>query len=190
MRKYLTYIIMILFIISIFANLYFLFPLNNAKDSLPLPYESEVTAGEMDKPELNNPIDDFFKQEIYPNSGSTTVEINVNAMLYRDAWKAEMDNAHEMLLSRAHEELKGYIEASQEQFITFCETEIEVAKSMFSDGYETESGGHVFYGSGAPANGNYAVAKLYKQRTFDLFYYLANIGEDIAFAFDKDVFLD
>ena len=187
MKRYLKYLVFSFLIISIFANIYFLFLQKNSHNISQLNIDHPLKENE--KLELQNPIDIFFENEVYPDSDGSAIETSVNAGAYQAAWKAEMDNAYSQLLNRAHEDLRNSIIASHEQFILFSDNEFYLASSIFSDGYGDEQGMYeenVNYGSDASVNGVYTVGRLYKQRTLELFKYLQLIGEDISFVFNEE----
>ena len=194
MKKYYNLIIIALLISSVSINFYLIFKTTPQEEAKAETYDPYASLSErLRELESNNPIDAFFDQEVYPKTGTSTMVRNYNCYIYSGAWQSEMADAYSKLLGVAHKDLAEYIISSQEHFELFCEAETEVAGATYSDGYGDELGEYgetISYGSGARAFGVYTVAKLYKQRTFELFSYLADIGEDITFVFDKEVFLD
>jgi|GEM_PF-6607257 len=179
MKKYLPFLLTALLIASVALNIF----LVATKEPAATPVNIEA----------ENPIDDYFFNEHFPNQGGSAIEYRMGAANYKNAWAAEMNHAYDRLEDRAHADMKLRIRESKSLFTAFAENEIYLGMAPLSDAYGNEIGEYgesIHYGTGAPGMGSEVAAALYKKRTLEIFEYLSYISEPISFIFDKDTFLE
>lgn len=146
----------------------------------------------MDSEILNNPIDKFFEE--YAAKGDTTLELNVQAVRYSELWEAEMNYCYDLLIRRAHTNIKEELRLSKLEYYDFIEKEFNIAMAVeASDGFGNETGQYgkeIGYGTIAPTCGSYATAELFKYRTIQLHNYLDHINIEYKYVFNKDSLLE
>ncbi len=145
----------------------------------------------------NNPIDRFYDK--YTIEAFSTPEEAAAAACERDIWKAEFDNAYQMLRGMANPKfpsLQDDIDDSAEAFEQYVKVYADLymayewSSAYHNDG--TEWADDIFYGTGASGAAFACEAELYRQATLDLYRMMNDRFESVdeAFIFDEQEYLD
>ncbi len=145
----------------------------------------------------NNPIDRFYEK--YTIEALSTPEMSVAAMCERDIWKAEFDNAYQMLRGMANPKfpsLQDDIDYSAEAFEEYVRAYADLymayewSSAYYSDG--TEWADDIFYGTGASGAAFECEANLYRRATLDLYRMMNDryTSVDEAFVFNEEEYLN
>ncbi len=145
----------------------------------------------------NNPIDRFYQK--YTVEAYSTPEEAAAAACERDIWKAEFDNAYQMLRGMANPKfpsLQDNIDDSAETFEKYTEVYADLymayewSSAYNNDGVEWAD--DIFYGTGASGAASACKAGLYRKATLDLYRMMNDRFESVdeAFIFDEQEYLD
>ncbi len=144
----------------------------------------------------NNPIDRFYDK--YAIEAFSTLDEAVAAMCEKEIWKAEFDNAYQMLRGMANpkvDSLQDDIDDSVEEFEEYVKAYAEIYMAYeWSDAYFSDCLGwsdEIFYGTGASGAATACEAELYRQATLDLYRMMNDrfASVDEAFVFDEHKYL-
>ena len=145
----------------------------------------------------NNPIDRFYRK--YTIEALSTPEEAAAAACERDIWKAEFDNAYQLLRGMANPKfpsLQDDIDDSAEAFEKYVSAYADLymayewSSAYHNDGAEWAD--DIFYGTGASGAASACKAELYRQATLDLYKMMNDRFESVdeAFIFDEQEYLD
>ncbi len=204
MRRNIIMIVMaVLLCCSIAINIYFAYKhdinksqkISNIESSQTLICENKAKSAEYSPIEniqkndilQGNPIDTFFdSHELYD---SNTSSMSKSAFLYRRLWKAELDNAYEILINAVHKDVKGSFKQSKNLIGEYAEVEAEITCAVNgSNAFGDESGSmpeKVHYGYIHGLLWNSEMGDVFKNRTRELFEYCNSIGIEVNFVFSE-----
>ncbi len=145
----------------------------------------------------NNPIDRFYDK--YTIEAYSTPEEAAAAACERDIWKAEFDNAYQMLRGMANpkfDSLQDDIDDSAKAFEEYVKIYSDLYMAYeWSSAYQSngsEWADDIFYGTGASGAALACEAELYRRATLDLYRMMNDRFESVdeAFIFDEQEYLD
>lgn len=136
----------------------------------------------------NNPINNFF--DTHELIGSDTSSMSDCAFLKRRLWKAEMDNAYNVLISHAHKDIKDSLKKDQTKINEYAEIEANIFCAINgSDAFGDEGGQipeKIAYGTICGVLWNTTIAEIFENKTKELFEYCKILGIDIRFIFNEN----
>ncbi len=145
----------------------------------------------------NNPIDRFYDK--YMVETYSTPETAAAAYCEKEIWKAELENAYQLLRGMANpkvESLQHDIDESAKAFEEYVEAYGEIYMAYeWSSAYQNDGvewSDDIFYGTGASGEASACKAKLYRQATLDLYRMMNDRFESVdeAFIFDEQEYLN
>lgn len=144
----------------------------------------------------DNPIDRFYDK--YTVETYSTPESASAAWCKKEIWKAEFENAYQMLRGMANPKIDSVqtdIDDSAKTFEEYVEAYSSVymaydwSNAFYNDGVEWSD--EIFYGTGASGAAAECEAGLYRQATLELYRMINDrfTSVDEAFAFDEQEYL-
>lgn len=162
--------------------------------SIPLPFfkgnYSIIVTESFEDLEKSNPIDDFF--EPYWALAFSTIEENTMMSDYKDAWKAEVLHAYDLLAQLANpnaEFLLKELQEAKEALLDFAMKDGILYASVFcSDGYDVTSHYNEMpmFGTALPGVSAMAQASHYREYTIYLHLVLYYHDVEADFIFDPE----
>jgi len=158
----------------------------NTSVTTPKPTEAPELSTDIDYSK-DNPIDKFF--DTHKTANESTVGMKRYGEFYRDLWKKELNNAYEILINKAHKDLKKNILNSKDALMKYAENESVVAGAVeasdaFGDGLG-EYGDTIRYGTLSGLVTIDTAGQIYKSQVVRMLKYFDNLGLRYTFLFDE-----
>jgi len=129
----------------------------------------------------DNPIDYYF-DNVYVRHDDSMPSINEQAILYDDAWKAEMEYACDVLISNfSNDANKELFIKSQQAYLDYVDNELSIMHSLFYA--MSESAEFMGYGSNFVYESQTYRADMYKLKCNKLYEYVWTIKGEVEFHF-------
>lgn len=138
----------------------------------------------------DNPIERFYRRYSLP--GSTTLELNLEASAYMDAWKAEAEHAYALLAEQAvNPDCAEMARAAAEAADNYAEQQAQLkAWVLYSNAFDGDWDGNLAWGTGLSSFEAGHAAGMYEAQVREIYTQLFVVQDlDEVFVFDPGAYL-